>query len=130
MSEPTTTPTVSNPRGGGATPNKGHAKKTMKFSEDLAPLFADPMETPKIDMPTDPGSNASKTQDMIYAEKIKEYVKRETALTGNMRLVYAVIWGQCSEAMKAKIKSVSNYKDKSEGNDCVWLLEHVKATML
>jgi Zinc knuckle len=109
---------------------EAHVKKTMKFNEDVAPLFADPMETPKIEMPVDPGTNASKTQDLIYAEKIKQYVQRETVLTGNMRSVYAVIWGQCSEAMKAKVKSVTDYKEKSENNDCVWLLKQIKATML
>jgi hypothetical protein len=34
-----------------------HAKKTLKYAEDLAPLFAENMTAPTIDMPEDPGAD-------------------------------------------------------------------------
>lgn len=32
--------------------------------------------------------------------------------------------------MKAKIKSIGEYKDKSGDNDCTWLLEQIRAVMM
>jgi hypothetical protein len=51
-------------------------------------------------------------------------------LRGNLAAVQAVIWGQCSEAMKAKIKSLDGY-DTSDGKDnCKWLLSNIKAVTM
>jgi hypothetical protein len=38
---------------------ESHAKKTLKFAEDLAPLFAETMAKPTLTMPADPGPNPS-----------------------------------------------------------------------
>ena len=53
---------------------EGCMKKTMKYSEDLAPLFAPDMTLPKIAYLTDPGSNPSKVEEMIWNEETQEYV--------------------------------------------------------
>jgi hypothetical protein len=45
---------------------EAHAKKSLKFAEDLAPLFAETMTEPAIAMPDDPGPNPSRAADMIY----------------------------------------------------------------
>jgi acetolactate synthase regulatory subunit len=57
-------------------------------------------------------------------------VKRVTILKGNLAAVYAVIWGQCSEAMKAKVKAHDDYQTKADGNDCLWILKQIKAITL
>ena len=109
---------------------EAYAKKSLKYSEDLAMLFADKMAEPKIEMPTDPGGSPTKTQEMIYNEEVKEYVKRARTLKSNMATIHAVIWGQCSEAMKAKVKSMDTYKEKAEANDCFWFLKQIRAVTL
>jgi hypothetical protein len=50
---------------------ESHAKKTLKFAKDLAPLFAETMTEPTLTLPDDPGANPSRAADMIYAEKVK-----------------------------------------------------------
>jgi hypothetical protein len=50
--------------------------------------------------------------------------------TKTVEALDAVIWCQCSEAMKAKIKSLTDYKNKTEANDCFWLLKQLKAVTL
>ena len=97
---------------------EGYVKKSLKYSEDLATLFADKMEAPTVSMPMDPGKDPSKTAEMIWAEEVKEYVKRTRTLRSNLATIHAVIWGQCSEAMKAKVKSLDDYKAKTVDNDC------------
>jgi hypothetical protein len=109
---------------------EGYVKKTLKYSEDLAPLFAESMAVPTLDMPDDPGETPSKTAEMIWAEEVKEYVKRTRALKSNLATIHAVIWGQCSEAMKSKVKSHSDYKINAANNDCFWFLKQIKAVTL
>ena len=84
-----------------------YAKKHEKFAKDLVPLFAATIKNPAVDLPEDlPTSPApSKTEEMIWTEEVKTYVKRSQALRGNLATLYAITWGQCSEAMKAKVRS-------------------------
>ena len=77
-----------------------YAKKTLKYAEDLAPLFADDMATPTIDMPEDPGADQDWLTEALWTEAVKEYAARVRALRGNLVTVHAIIWGQCSESMK------------------------------
>jgi len=109
-----------------------YAKKHTKFSEDLSPLFATDMRNPVIEPPADLPSEPAPTrvQEMIWMEHIKEHVKRSQMLRSNLATVYAVIWGQCSETMRAKLKSHDEYSERSEANDCYWILKQIKAITL
>ena len=107
-----------------------HVKKSLKYAEDLAPLFAVTMAAPELTMPKEPGANPSRTEDMIYTEQVKQYVKRESCLTSNKAAVHAVIWGQCSESMKARVKTLGGYLARALANDCFWLLQKIRAVTL
>jgi hypothetical protein len=109
---------------------EGYVKKSLKFSEDLAPLFATNMIAPTVAMPAEPGVDPTRTEEMIWTEEVKEYVKRTRELRSNLASAHAVIWGQCSEAMRAKIKSLNGYAERTAENDCLWLLNQVRAGTL
>ena len=47
-----------------------------------------------------------------------------------MATMHAIIWGQCSETMKARLKAMTNWKERTETNDCFWLLQQIKAVTL
>ena len=49
---------------------QSHVKKSLKYPEDMAPLFALTMSEPVIEMPQEPGANPSRTEDMIYMEQV------------------------------------------------------------
>jgi hypothetical protein len=66
-------------------------KKAMKYSEDLAPLFAAEMALPTIAYLTDPGPSAIKIQEAIWNKETREYVKRARMLVGNLATGMAVI---------------------------------------
>ena len=72
-------------------------------------------------MPQEPGPNPSSSAKMIYTEKVKQFVKRESTLVSNMATINAVAWGQCSKAMKARLKSLDGYQAKADSNDFLWL---------
>jgi len=61
---------------------------------------------------------------------VTQFVKQETTLEGNLATINAVAWGQCSEAMKARIKCFDHYQRKTDVNNCLWLLESIRATTL
>jgi hypothetical protein len=88
------------------------------------------MKEPTIVMPTKPGDEPSKTADMINSEEVKEYVKRVRTFKSNLAALHVVIWGQCSEAMQARVKSLAHYKTKTTENNCYWLLKQIKAVTL
>jgi hypothetical protein len=107
-----------------------YVKKKLTYSADLAPLFAAKMGVPIIDLPSDLAAGAGDTMKMIFAEEVKEYVKRTRVLASNIATVFAVIWGQCSENMKARLKTHDSYADKAAKNDCFWILRQIKSVTL
>jgi len=58
------------------------------------------------------------------------YITRKNVLASNVKAAYTIMWGQCSEAMRVKIKSSSNYTTKSASCNCEWLLKVIRGTML
>ena len=48
---------------------------------------------------------------------------------GKMAAIHAVVWGQCSKAVKAKLRSLASYEEKTreDGNCKNWLVNSIKA---
>jgi hypothetical protein len=109
---------------------EGHVKKTMKYAGDLAPLFAIDISVPEVKRPTKPGMGSDEVDETIWREEVKDYVKQTRVLKDNMSSVMAIVWGQCSETMKTKLKSYAEYQDMYTSNDCVWILRQIKAVTL
>jgi len=57
---------------------------------------------------------------------VSAYCTHTDYLDSNLKTAYAVIWGQCSEAMKAKLTSLDDVETKSHESDCVWILKEIK----
>ena len=70
-----------------------YVKKELPFAADMAPLFAPKMAMPAINLPDELPAGAGETMKMIFAEEVKEYVKRVRALASNLSNVYMVTWG-------------------------------------
>ena len=52
----------------------------------------------------------------IWNKTVTSYCTRTDYLESNLKTAYAVIWGQCSEAMKAKLTSLD---DLSHDSNCI-----------
>jgi len=50
----------------------------------------------------------------IWEKKVSAYCTRTDYLDSNLKTAYAVIWGLCSEAMKAKLTSLDDFETKKE----------------
>lgn len=109
---------------------ESHVKKSCKFPRDLTPLFAEEMKEPTVVKPKALAPTADEVDKAIWGEEIKTYIKRSQELQNNFAIIHAVAWGQCSEAMRAKIKSHAKYTETTERNDCYWLLKQIKSVTL
>ena len=47
-------------------------------------------------------------------------------MRSNIEKLYGLLWGQCSSALQATIKGTSEYEDKSDDFDTIWLLTETK----
>ena len=108
-----------------------YAKKTLPYADNMAPLFCTRITTPSIYRPSPFKEGANKKfEEMIYADKVKEYMTRARTLTSNLAMIFAVGWGQCSEDMKVQVKTHEGFNDKSIAKDCVWLIQQIKSVTL
>ena len=100
--------------------------KKLKYPGDMASLTKD-FVRPEIPEPTE--LEVSETNRLVIAIREKEvsaYCTRTDYLNSNLKTAYAVIWGQCSEGMKAKLTSLDDFETKSHENDRVWILNEIK----
>ena len=105
-----------------------YAKRELNTT-DLGGLFGSQITKPTIPRPADLAAGASELDTLIQKEEIKQYVTRTAALKGHMVAVHSVAWGQCSEALRAKIKSLTDYTTRNESHDCVWLFTKIQSVM-
>jgi hypothetical protein len=105
--------------------------KNIKNPGDMMSLTEE-LTTPTVTRPNalDDKEKADVLTYTIWLEEVSAYTKRLGIIRQNMKAVFAVIWGQCSESLKDKVKSLADYKSKVTEGDCVWLLTHIKAIML
>ena len=66
----------------------------------------------------------------IWDQDIKEFSRRRGVFWNNLAAVQAIILGQCSEAMKDKLKSYPNFKDQTKKINCCWLLQQIRRITL
>jgi hypothetical protein len=98
----------------------------LKYPGNMVSLTKDFVK-PKIPKPTElEVSETNRLVIAIWEKKVSAYCTRTDYLDSNLKTAYAVIWGQCSEAMKAKLTSLDDFEAKSHKSDCVWILKEIK----
>jgi hypothetical protein len=85
---------------------KEYAAKNLKRPDNLCSIFEDGMKKPVIPEPEDLPHNPMKKQEFAWQTAMKLYYLRVDELQSNLNSLYSVIWGQCSEKLKTKIRSL------------------------
>ena len=62
----------------------------------------------------------------ILEENLKEDGKYRNIIKDNIRKLYSIIWGQCSNPMKSKLGVVANYTKTDDKKDSTALLREIK----
>ena len=98
----------------------------LYLAEDMAPLYKElKMPTVRFELDEDDDDIPEEFKEEYNKMKVKAHLERKKTLKNNLRKVYAVIWGQCSEAMKASLKATTAYEERNLACDCVWLLKTI-----
>jgi hypothetical protein len=99
--------------------------RTYKYGND-AKLAIEYLRTPVFQIPADPAETASRSEQKIWEKEIDEYVKRKSVYNENMKSAYSVVWGQCSNAMRAKLESRDTHENIALAGDVIGLLRNIK----
>jgi hypothetical protein len=62
----------------------------------------------------------------FWEKEVDEYAKRKTFLADNVQTVYSLVWGQCTDAMRQKIKALPTYEHVITDGDGLALLKAIK----
>ena len=105
-----------------------HINKTFTYPQDIASIcksFSLTTLTPPPNLTKTEYEN-DMAKKMIWETTMKTYMKRVDMMESNLRGVYAIVWGQCSQMMQSKLESLDNYETKSTSCDCIWLLKEIQ----
>ena len=103
----------------------GYVGRTYKYGSD-AGLAVERLTLRTLTMPTDPIASASDTEKYVWKKEVDEYVKQKSYLNQNMKTLYALVWGQCTDVMKQKIESTHDFGTLSANRDGLGLLMTIK----
>jgi hypothetical protein len=99
--------------------------RTYKYGSD-ARLAVETLAMPVIKTPEDPPDNASRSETRIWEKLIDEHVKRITYLNENMKTLYSLVWGQCTDIMRQKVEANDSFGHISATGDGLGLLTALK----
>jgi hypothetical protein len=99
--------------------------QTMKFGGDMRiaviKLKKPEFPLPKLAVGADEGDRE------LWKDEIKSVGKRRTFLEENIKTLYTIIWGQCTDIMQQKIEAAENFEEVWNNGDGLALLEIIKS---
>ena len=63
---------------------------------------------------------------MMFAEEVKEHVKRTRKLEENIKFLWTVLWAQSSQAVRNRLEALNNYEKMKQESDGLELLIAIK----
>ena len=107
--------------------------RTLKYYGSDAKTAIENLELPVIPRPgTKPilGVDDADELDLkIWEKEIDEYMAQRKWLKQNMKTAYIIVWGQCSDAMRARAEATTDFKKTSKEQDTIELLKVIKQIM-
>jgi hypothetical protein len=65
----------------------------------------------------------------IFKEEIRMFVKTKASIESTMKSLYDLIWGQCSESLRSRLRGYNDYATYSTNADSLALLKGIRAEM-
>ena len=62
----------------------------------------------------------------IWKRLVEKHVDRMAHYAQNKDALFMIIWGQCSDNMQAKLKTVSTFENMRSNKDCLGLLSGIQ----
>ena len=116
-----------------------YVAKEYETGRELMALFLPTPAQPSVAEPPDDPTPTGRTTDgalklttrdtKTFELSIKRYLEWEDQLKDDMHALFYVVLGQCDKAITAKLESIDGYTTQAAQGNCLWLLQHVRATM-
>jgi hypothetical protein len=102
--------------------------RTFKYSTDLVKGMESLVE-PKIAEPEELPEGATALEKRKWDKRVDKLIDQEDRLKDATSRAYAIVWGQCSDALREKVKAHKDFKKAHEGPSVVALLKVIKTEM-
>ena len=79
-----------------------------------------------LTQPSDPPDDASRTLTKIWEIKITEFIKRRQKIESNLKKLFSLVWGQCTELMRTKLQQMPGFEDINSHQDAIGLIKAIK----
>ncbi len=97
----------------------------IKYGAEVK-IAIETLHIPVLPMPKDLPAGASVTDTRIWERLVDAYVKAETTLESDLKKAYSLVYGQCSDALRAKLESITNQSTVA-ATDVIGLLRNIKS---
>ena len=71
--------------------------------------------------------NSDETDELIWKKEVDQFVKRREMLEKNLRKLYSLVWGQCTDVMRERLEGLPQYSQIKDDCDSLKLLELIKS---
>jgi hypothetical protein len=103
----------------------GYVGRTYKFGGDTR-IAVESLEMPKFAVPDDPPDDAGKGIIRLWEKKLDALSKRQDQLEHNLRQLFALVWGQCTDVLQQKLEADEGFATMSAENDGLLLIKTIK----
>ena len=112
-----------------------HVGSDFRNGNDIASLIRD-LKDPEAELvaeyaPKKPDKSASGDgYDPFVIEEWKMehkmFLDRKMIMKGNIKKLYALVWGQCTQALRSELTGFDEYEINEKKANSLWLLEKIK----
>jgi hypothetical protein len=99
--------------------------RTFTYGGD-ARLSVENLALPTFPTPSDPDPAATRTEVRIWEKTVDEYVKKISKVKENMKTLYSLVWGQCTDIMRQKAEAHDLFVGVALDGDGLGLLKIIK----
>jgi hypothetical protein len=104
-----------------------HVGRTYKYGGDMTEAILNMVRPAKTE-PTDPADPTDRIAMKKWEREYNEYRKWMVATDDNIKTLYNLVWGQCTDTMQQKIESLDHFAALQTANDGIGLLLAIKNT--
>jgi hypothetical protein len=111
----------------------GYTKTTKEIAEYVGRTYSADARTsvetltlPTFEYPNDPAAGATDTEKRKWQKWVDSMVVKEDRFEEDLKKVYSLVWGQCTDYLRAKLESKDDYAAMKAEYDTIELLKNIK----
>ena len=106
---------------------KNYVGRTYKYGGDITAAIA-ALQVTTLKEPAEPKDTTAVITMKKWEKEYDAYLKSKKYLDDNVKTLYNLVWGQCTDAMQQKIEGLDTYEDMETEQDGIALLVAIQDT--